>query len=171
MEKKKSLIWTNAIIIALISIIYWVVLYFTKTMSNGALSSVQYFIVIIGLVIVCIQYSKSLNGNVTFGNLFAFGFKTGAAYTLILLLWTILAFKFIFPNLTEELIQQQTAAALKKGYSQSDIDKGMEFTRKYMMLFATGGVIIVDMILSLIGSLIGAAVAKKNPQANNPFGQ
>ncbi len=46
------------------------------------------------------------------------------------------------------------------------IEQGMAFSKKYFMPFVIGFSIIGTGFLGLIGSLIGAAVAKKN---TNPF--
>jgi hypothetical protein len=46
------------------------------------------------------------------------------------------------------------------------IEQAMTMTKKFFIPFALGGAIIGTGILGAIGSLIGAAVAKKNP---NPF--
>mgnify|MGYP001556809595 FL=1 len=59
----------------------------------------------------------------------------------------------------------------KKGMSQDQIDKATEISRKYFTIFVIGGTIMIYAIMGVIASLIGAAAAKKNPQANNPFQQ
>jgi hypothetical protein len=46
------------------------------------------------------------------------------------------------------------------------IEQAMTMTKKYFLPFAIGGTIIASGFLGLIGSLIGAAVAKKK---SNPF--
>ncbi|ANI88606.1 hypothetical protein A9P82_04475 [Arachidicoccus ginsenosidimutans] len=171
MEKKVPSFWINAIVISLISIVYGLVLHFTNLETNKALGGIGLLIFIVAIVIVCIQYSKSLNGNVTFGNLFAYGFKTSAAIALIMIVWTVLMFKVIFPNLEDEQLQKQTQAMIQKGMQQDQIDKGMEVAHKYFMVFAIGGSILFYAFFGAVSSVIGAAIAKKNPKANNPFGQ
>ena len=171
MEKKKSAIWTPAIIIGLISIVYGLVLYFMHQMDNKSLGWIGYLIFIIAVCIACNQYAKSLNGNVTFGNVFGYGFKVSAAVALIMIVWSILMFKVIFPDLQSELMQKQTAEMIKKGMSQDQIDKAMQVINKFFMIFMIGGAILMYAFLGAIASLIGAAVAKKNPQADNPFQQ
>jgi len=171
MEKKKSAIWTPAIIIALISIVYGLVLYFAHQMDNKSLGWIGYLIFIVAICIACNQYSRSFNGNVTFGNVFGYGFKVSAAVALIMIVWTVLMFKVIFPDLQDELMQKQAAEMVKKGMSQDQIDKGMQMVNKFFMVFMIGGAIVMYAFLGAIASLIGAAIAKKNPQAGNPFQQ
>ncbi|HEY0299337.1 MAG TPA: DUF4199 domain-containing protein [Arachidicoccus sp.] len=171
MEKKVPSFWVSAIIVALISIVYGMIIYFANLTDNKVLANIGYLIFIVAISVVCIQYSKSQNGNVTFGNVFGYGFKTSAAVALLMILWTFLMFKVIFPNMEGELMQKQTAAMIKQGIPQDQIDKGMAIGKKYFMVFAVGGALVGYAILGVISSLIGAAIAKKNPQANNPFGQ
>ena len=53
--------------------------------------------------------------------------------------------------------------------SDEQIDKAVEMVDKNFILFTAGGALFMYLILGLIGSLIGAAVTKKNPQT--PFDQ
>jgi hypothetical protein len=169
--KNKSSIWVGAIIVALISIVYGLILHLSHLDDNKFLGYLGMLIFIVAIIIVCIQFSKSQNGNVTFGNLFAFGFKTSAAVALLIIVWTVLMMKVIFPTYEDEAIQKATQAMVQKGLSQDQIDKGLEITRKFFMTFAIGGAILVYAIMGVVASVLGAAIAKKNPQANNPFGQ
>ncbi len=54
--------------------------------------------------------------------------------------------------------------------SESDMEKGLEMTKKFFLPFAIGGSLVVYLILGTIGSLIGAAISKKNPNPT-PFEQ
>jgi hypothetical protein len=49
------------------------------------------------------------------------------------------------------------------------IEQALTMTRKFFIPFAVGGILIGTGIFGAIGSLIGAAVAKKNPV--DPFKQ
>jgi hypothetical protein len=51
--------------------------------------------------------------------------------------------------------------------SEAQIDQAIGMTQKFFIPFAIGGVVIGYLILGAIGSLIGAAIAKKNPQPAN----
>ena len=70
MENKKNSHLMGGLVIALISIVFGLILYFTNNMQNKALGMLSYLILIVGICIVCVQYSKEKNGDVTFGNLF-----------------------------------------------------------------------------------------------------
>lgn len=171
MEKKQNAHLMGALIISLIIIVIELVLYFTNQMENKGLGMITYLIFIVGICIICVQYSKEKNGNVTFGNLFAQGFKTSALVALIMIVWSVLMFKVLFPDLPDQLMQAQRTKMLEKGLTDEQIAQGLTFAKKFFMTFVIGGVILMYAILGAIASLLGAAIAKKNPKAANPFGE
>ncbi len=58
-------------------------IYFVDGMKHPELSYIQYVFFIAGIIWACINYSNQLNGDVTFGNLFAHDFKNsnGCCYS------------------------------------------------------------------------------------------
>ncbi|MGF7231789.1 DUF4199 domain-containing protein [Arachidicoccus sp.] len=171
MEKKQNAHLMGALIISLIIIVIELVLYFTNQMQNKGLGLISYLVFIIGICMICLQYSKEKDGNVTFGNLFAQGFKTSALVALIMIIWSVLMFKVLFPDLPDQLMQSQRAKMLSQGLSEEQMAKGAAIGKKFFMTFVIGGTIFMYAILGAIASLIGAAIAKKNPKAANPFGE
>lgn len=170
METKVTTPQIKGIIISLILIVYGLIIYFVDGMQHPALSYVQYALFLAGIIWACVSYSKQLNANVTFGNLFAHGFKTTAVITVIVLIYTILAFKVLFPEMVDksiEITRQKMEASGKA--TDSQIDQQVSMMKDHFTLFAVVGVIIGFAVLGLISSLIGAAVAKKNPK--DPFNQ
>lgn len=170
METKVITPVVKGIIISLILIVFGLVLYFTNQFQNKALGSVQYIFLIGGIIWACIQYANQMNGNVTFGNVFAHGFKTTAVITALIAVYTFISFKFIFPDIQDKIVEE----ARKNMESQNkmtdeQMTQAIDMTRKFLIPFAIGGIIIVFAIVGAISSLIGAAVAKKNPQS--PFTQ
>ncbi len=171
MEKKQNANLMGALIISLIIIVIELVLYFTNQMENKGLGMITYLVFIVGICMICVQYSKEKNGNVTFGNLFAQGFKTSALVALIMIVWSVLMFKVLFPDLPDQLMQAQRTKMLEKGLTDEQMAQGMTFAKKFFMTFVIGGVILMYAILGAIASLLGAAIAKKNPKASNPFSE
>ncbi len=170
METKVTTPQIKGIIISLILIVYGLIIYFVDGMQHPALSYVQYALFLAGIIWACVSYSKQLNANVTFGNLFAHGFKTTAVITVIVLIYTILAFKVLFPEMVDksiEITRQKMEASGKA--TDSQIDQQVSMMKDHFTLFTVVGVIIGFAVLGLISSLIGAAVAKKNPK--DPFNQ
>jgi len=169
METKVTTPQVKGFVISLVLIIYGLIIYFVDQMQHQELSYVQYAIFLAGIIWACISYSKQMNANVTFGNLFAHGFKTTAVVTIIILIYTILAFKVLFPDMVDKSIEvtRQKMEADGKA-SDSQIEQTVGMMRDHFTLFAVVGVIIGFAIMGAISSLIGAAIAKKKPQ--DPFG-
>ena len=170
MEKQITTPAVKGIIISLLLIVYGLVLYFTDQFANKALGYVQYVILIGGIVWACISYAKQMNSDVTFGNVFAHGFKTTAAITAIMCVYTFISMKFLFPDMVDKIIDvARENMQEQNNLDEAQIDKALEMTREYFMPFAIGGILIMFGIVGAIASLIGAAVSKKKPQ--DPFGQ
>ncbi len=162
---------TKGLYLGLIVVLLSVLLMVTMTMQQQQkLSWVSFLIIIAGIIWACIKYAKDMNGNVTFGNVFAHGFKTTAVLTIISILYTILAITIIFPEMKDQALEISRQKMEEQGQlSDSDIDKAVDWTGKYFTAFAVGGSLIGYLFMGAIASLIGAAIAKKNPQANNPM--
>ena len=169
METKVTTPQVKGIIISLILIVYSIVVYFVDGMKHPELSYVQYAIFLAGIIWACISYSNQLNANVTFGNLFAHGFKTTAVITVITLLYTILAFTVLFPEMVDKSIEMTRQKMEADGKaSDSQIQQTVSMMKDHFTLFAVVGVIFGSAIIGAVSSLIGAAIAKKKPQ--DPFG-
>ena len=154
-------------VVSLILIIYSLIIYFIGEAQNKALSWIQFVIIIASLVVVCIGYAKQMDGNVTFGNVFAHGFKTTAAIIVIMVIYTVLSFKLIFPEMIETVMNQARTDMEKKGNMTDDqIKQGIEIGKKFFIPFAIGGIVLSFAIIGAIGSVIGAVAAKKNPNYN-----
>jgi hypothetical protein len=167
MEKKLTPPWMKGLFISLILIVYSLIVYFTGQSTNRSLSWLQLVVLVGGLIYACTSFAKEKEGNVTFGNVFAHGFKANAAVIVIMVLYTVLATKFLFPEMIDMAMNQARADMEKRGnLSESDIENGLAFGKKFFIPFAIGGIVLGFGIVGAIGSLIGAAVAKKNPNYN-----
>jgi NADH:ubiquinone oxidoreductase subunit 6 (subunit J) len=169
MEKTVTTPVVKGIIISLILIVFQVAVYFAGQSTNQGLGSIQYLVLIGGLIWACISYAKQMNHNVTFGNVFAHGFKTTAVVTVITIIYTIIAIKFLFPDMMDIMLDKTREELAKRNMSDEESEKAIEMTSKFMLPFAIGGILLVFVIVGAIASLIGAAVAKKNP--TGPFNQ
>ena len=169
MENKITPVWVKAVIICLISIVYGLILYFTGQSQNKPLGWVSLAFFCGAIIYCCIQFAKQNNGNVTFGNVFAHGFKVTAATAAIMAVYTFIAFKFIYPEMIGLTMDEARKNMEAKGnMSEDQITQGVEMGKKFFIPFAIGGIIIGSAIMGAISALIGAGVAKKNP---NPFEQ
>jgi NADH:ubiquinone oxidoreductase subunit 6 (subunit J) len=170
MEQKISTPVQKGLIISLILIVFGLALYFTNQYMNKGLSYLQYLILIIGIIWSCNVYAKQMNGNVTFGNVFAHGFKTTAFVAALMAVYTFVAVKFLFPEMVDK-IMDATREEMQKNdqLNEEQISQSLEMIRKFFLPFAIGGIIFFFALVGAISSLIGAAIAKKNPK--DPFAQ
>src|SRR4051812_28121091 len=160
----------KGLVISLLIIVFSMVLYFTGQTANQTLGYLQYVILIGGIIWSCVTYAKQLNGNVTYGNVFAHGFKTTAVVIVLVTIYTILAIKVLFPDMLNIIIEQAKEKMRKQpNVTDEQIDTGIDFMKNNFMTFAIAGIIVLFGFVGLISSLIGAAIAKKNPQT--PFSQ
>lgn len=170
MEQKVSTPVQKGLIISLVLIVFGLVLYFTNQYMNKGLSYIQYAILLVGIIWSCNVYAKQMNGNVTFGNVFAHGFKTTAFVAAVMAVYTLVAVKFIFPEMIDKIMDAARQEMQKDGkLTEDQINQGIEMGKKFFVPFAIGAIIFFFALVGAIGSLIGAAMAKKNPQ--DPFAQ
>ena len=104
MEPRKAISHLAAgAILGAFMIIYSLAMYFSGMQQNGGAGWISICIMVIGLVIFIYLHGKANNNQVSFGNLFSYGFKATAFMTLIVVVYTILSF-IIFPEMKEKNI-------------------------------------------------------------------
>lgn len=168
MEKKITTPIVKGILLTLIMIIYGLIIYFMGEAMNSSLSSIQYVILFIGVLWSCISFSKQMNANVTFGNVFAHGFKTAMVVTALYSVYSLLSILFIFPDMVDKGLQIARQKMQEQGnLSDEQIQSGLDIAKRFFVPFAVGGILIMFAIVGAISSLLGAAFAKKQPQ--DPF--
>lgn len=170
METKPTSPAVKGIMISLVLIIISLVVQFLDLTQNKAISSIGILLFFAGIIWSDITYAKQLNGNVTFGNVFSDGFKTSAAVAAIMVVFTIISFKILFPESIDKILEQSRLDMAKDNkLSDDQIETAISMTKKFFIPFAIGGSIVMYLLGGVIASLIGAAVAKKNP--SDPFTQ
>jgi amino acid transporter len=170
MEQTKPIShFVAGIIIAAIMVIFSLVMNFTGQEQNKALGWFAYAIFIVALVIFIKLYGKSKNYTPTFGNLFSYGFKITSIVTLIVILFLVVFF-IAFPEYKDKMLDASRQAIEERDQiSDEQIDQTLSMMSKNFILFAAGGALFMYLILGAIGSLIGAAITKKQP--HNPLDQ
>ncbi len=169
MEPKKPMShFVAASVIAAVLIIYTLVLQFTGLWKNPSMAWISYILMVAGLIFFVNQYGNALDNQVTFGNLFSYGFKTTALLALIMIAFTVILFS-IFPDIREKMVEIARQRMEDRNTPEDQIDKGIEMWQKMFWVLTFGGIILVYAIVGAIGSLIGAAVTKKKPV--NPLDQ
>ena len=170
MEKKVTSPAVKGVIISLFLIVFALVIQFLNLSRNKGLSSIQFIILFAGIIWSAISFAKQMNGNVTFGNVFVHAFKTAAAVTAIMVVYTIISIKFISPEIINQAMEEARTQMEAKNMSDDQIDTAINFTKKFFVPLTAGGILLFFLLGGVIASLIGAAVAKKNPQ-EGPFVQ
>ncbi len=168
MEEKVMTPAVKGVVLSLVLILLSLIVFFAGQTENKALGWIQ--VTIFGLAIIwsCQYYTTQMNGNVTFGNVFAHGFKTAAAATAIVLIYTFVFIKYVSPELVEKTIVQARIKWEESKMTSDQIQQAEDMTRKYFIPFAVGGALLMYMIGGLIFASIGAAVSKKNANPS-PF--
>jgi hypothetical protein len=171
MEQKKPLTHTMAglMIAGIVIVISLVMMLFAKSQSSPGSGWLTYGVIILGLIFTINMYAKSKNNFVTFGELFSYGFKATAVYTVIFIGFLILV-NIMFPEFKQSAIDAvRTEMENQKNYNEDQAEMAIEMIEKNFWIFAVGGTMLGFVIVGAIGSLLGAAITKKRPI--NPFEQ
>ena len=170
MEEKKPISHLVAgLIIAAILVVYSILINYMDLSQNQTMGWISYIILLGGLILFVNLYGKAKNNQVTFGNLFSYGFKATAIITLIMVLFIVIFF-MAFPEFKDKIVEAAREGMEKQGKMTDDqIDQGMAMFEQNFILFSAGGALFMYLILGAIGSLIGAAITKKQPRS--PFEQ
>ena len=154
----------KGLILSAFSIVFSVVMYVFNLFEYSWLTWVSTVVVMGGIIYGNILYANQNNNNVTFGNLFAHGFKTTAVLIVITTAYTLLAFKVLFPEVVDMILEISRKQMLENPKMTDEmIEQAMSMTKKYFIPFAIGGTILGTGFTGAIASLIGAGIAKKNP--------
>ena len=157
------------IIVAAIQIIFSLIMQFTGLQQNRGMGILAWCLLVISLVIFVNMYGNANNNQLSFGNLFGYGFKATAIAMLLVIAFTILLF-VAMPELKEKIFEAARRGMEEQNkMSDEQIEKGMDFMKKFFYPFMIGGILLSYAILGAIGSLIGAAITKKRP--HNPLDQ
>ena len=147
-----------------ISILFSIIIYVFNLYTTQWISWLSYAVLIGGIIYGNILFANQNNNDVTFGNIFAHGFKTTAVVIVITVLYTVLALYVLFPDMVDKIIELSRTEMLKNPKLTDEmIEQGIAMTKKLFLPFAIAGAIFGTGFLGAIASLIGAAVAKKNP--------
>lgn len=171
METRKPIshITAGLLIAGIVIVLSMVTMLFTHNAGNPGSGLFNYIIIIGGLIFFVNLYGKSNNYQLGFGDLFSYGFKATAVYTILFIGFLVL-FALIFPDFKATQIEiARTAMENQKGVSEEQAEQGMQMMNKYFWVFAIGGTTLMFVIIGAIGSLLGAMVTKKSP--HNPFEQ
>ncbi|MBC7904666.1 MAG: DUF4199 domain-containing protein [Gemmatimonadaceae bacterium] len=119
-------------------------------------------IMILGFTFSGWYYAKQLDGQVSFGTVFAHGFKTAAVTICMLALYTWISVKFLYPEFAEETFKNAAEQLAKeKNIMPGEVQAKATEAAKKAWILAVSGVLFLGLIFGLIGASLGAAIAKK----------
>src|SRR5690242_21521890 len=102
MQTKPSTPVVKGLIIALILIVVGFVGRLVHVDMESWFRWVSNLLLVIGIIVSCVTYSNQLNHNVTFGNVFADGFKTTAVVTCITIVFTVIIM-MVMPEIKQQI--------------------------------------------------------------------
>lgn len=167
MEKKVTTHFTKGLIIGLIMVaiglVFQVLDIYERWVQWATLG-----LYLITIIWACVSYANDMEGNITFGKVFGHGFKTAAIVALI----AIAAFAItyvIMPEIKDKAIEKAREEMAKNPQMTDEmVDQAIGMTDKFFFLFGVVGSLFAYAFMGVIGSLIGAGVAKKNPNSGMP---
>lgn len=168
MEKKVTTPITKGVIIGLVLVVLSIASQLMNFDTESWFRWLSSLLLFGSLIASCIIYSNQHNNYVTFGNIFADGFKTTAVLTCVTLISTVLMF-LIMPELKQRFFDLAASEAEKSGADDEMIEKQQELFKNMFWVFVIGGIMFTYIIIGAIASLIGAAIAKK--KLVDPFQQ
>ena len=120
-------------------------------------------IALVTIIVFCIQFGKRQVDGVTFGQVFGYGFKISLVFSVLMVVYSLLSFSFIFPELTDQILTKTRTDLQAAGkFTDDQIDRQVAITKKFMqpglrsLLF-----FLITLFYNTIASLLGAAFTKK----------
>lgn len=169
MEKKITTHITKGLILALVLIVIDVVATVTGIKYENWFRWLPTLLFCVAIIWACINYANQMDNNVTFGNVFVHGFKVSTVIACIMVLYVILSIFVLFPEQVDKAMEVARKQMEEKNVPDANIEQGIALGKKLFVPFAIGGAALGSVIVGAIASVIGGAIAKKNPQT--PFQQ
>ncbi|MGI8599473.1 MAG: DUF4199 domain-containing protein [Chitinophagaceae bacterium] len=118
------------------------------------------------------KYGKANNNTPSFGELFSYGFKITSIVTLIMIIFLVIFF-VSFPEhkatMLEAVTTEMEGQVDTRKITESQADMMINQYDKNFILLTGGSALFMYLVMGAIGSLIGAAITKKEPRT--PFDQ
>jgi hypothetical protein len=172
MKKKSSDFMSKAILISLILIVVDLIGGFAHLKFTSWFKWISTIVIIGSLIMACISFGKQ-NDEVIYGKAFGYAFKISLIISIIMTVYALISLYLIFPEFVDQTLQKaRENMEARGGMTQDQMDAGMAMTKKFMQPVPVAiFTFIITLIIGVIGSLLGAAFAKKsepNVFQNNP---
>jgi len=116
-----------------------------------------------GIILSCFMFGRQTGGTMAQGEIFAHGFKTTAVVTFLMAIYTFVIVQYVFPRTPAEVDEAVKALVQQGNMLEQEARRAAEANVKKAWIVDVGGAIFATVITGLVGSLIGAAFAKKKP--------
>ena len=116
----------------------------------------------------CFSFSKEMNAEVSFGQVFSHGFKTASIVILISIAAFALTYVIMPEIKTKALEIARKEMEKDPRMTEKNIQEAIKWTDQFFFLFGIVGSLFGLGISGAISSLIGAAVVKKNATPTMP---
>ena len=151
----------SGLIVAAVVVVYTLILTFSGTSGNKSLGFLSLLIMVAGVAYFVWRQGVVMDGSLTFGGLFSYGFKATAVMTLVLIGFNVL-FYSLFPEYKDVLFDVSRAQMLQQqGISEEQVEMGISKMREFFWPIIIGGALFNAMMAGAVGSLIGAGIGKK----------
>lgn len=163
---------SKAILISLILIVVDLIGGFAHLKFTSWFKWISTIVIIGSLIMACISFGKQ-NDEVTYGKAFGYAFKISLIISIIMTVYALISLYLIFPEFVDQTLQKaRENMEARGGMTQDQMDAGMAMTKKFMQPVPVAiFTFMITLIIGVIGSLLGAAFAKKsepNVFQNNP---
>jgi len=164
MERKITSRITKSVIIACILIALDIILQkIFNPVPDGTRYLLRLLITFAGVLTACIVYSRQSGGNLVFGDIFSHGFKTTAAVAFLMAVYTFVAVKWIYPPPSAAEMDAAVKAIELQGNNLHEEAKRMAAqAAKNRWIVYVSISLFASLLPGLLGSLLGAAITKKN---------
>ncbi len=164
MEKKITPRITKGVIIFFVMIVLDIILQsLYKTVPDSVRYMPRLVIVFLGVLAACIIYTRQSGNKPGFGDVFSHGFRTTAFVAFLMAVYTFIAVKFIYPVPGPAEMEAAVKAIEQQGNTLHEEAKQLaDQAAKNRWIIYVSISIFASLIPGLIGSLMGAAIAKKN---------
>ncbi len=164
MQSKPTSAVTKGIIISLILIVITLISFFLDLDPKSGLQYVGYIIFLGGIIWGILNYAKQVDYNATFGKYFVHGFSITAIVTVFMVIFIILLLVF-YPDMKTKALEKVSEELQKQSTLTPDQrNMQMDITKRFFTPMLVGMTLLGYIFFGVIASLIGAAVAKKNPR-------
>jgi hypothetical protein len=162
MEKKSSDYLARGLMLSLILIVVDLIGGFAHLRFESWFKWISTIIAVIAIIVFCIQYAKQQNG-VTFGKSFGYGFRIALVVSVIMVVYSLLSFYVIFPELVDQILTKTRTDLQAAGKPDDQIDTAVTMTKKFLQPIPLSiFVFLATLFFNSIASLLGAAFSKKS---------